>query len=466
MVTSGKCALVVDDSKSARVVLRKMLEKHSLDVELASSAEEAIDFLSRHSPDVIFMDHMMPGMDGFQAIKHIKDNPRTAMIPIVMYTSQDGEVYVGQARALGAVDVLAKDIRPTQLNNVLTRLNLAQEVREATAAPAKRQAAASRANQVRVNLSDAAVQRLARETSDLIRVPESPAMDSDKVHTLLEEQRLNLRQDITSASRGIQSQVGKKFEALDSRIEYFATLLEKDAFRRDSSLPIHLGWLVVVLVTLLLTWFIMSDRGDSLKLAGEPRTDASAVIAALEQENRQLKSDLASAGSGNQAAGIDSNWLDTLQWAVNLSSTYAYTDVPLNDGELLNLRAMVDRLERNGFRGQIQINVHVGNFCTIRNAFDRLEPAAGDVLLSACDQRVIPADEALAIGRTQSINFANYVGDLQPGGSSPISLNVVSHGNSRPRVDYPATDESEPALQWNNVAQQNNRIEYRFIAGN
>ena len=66
----------------------------------------------RHRPDVIFMDHMMPGMDGFQAVQAIKNNPRTATIPIMMYTSQEGELYVGQARALGAVGVLPKQVKP------------------------------------------------------------------------------------------------------------------------------------------------------------------------------------------------------------------------------------------------------------------------------------------------------------------------------------------------------------------
>ena len=46
--------------------------------------------------------------DGFQAVQAIKNNPQTATIPIMMYTSQQGEVYVGQARALGAVGVLPK----------------------------------------------------------------------------------------------------------------------------------------------------------------------------------------------------------------------------------------------------------------------------------------------------------------------------------------------------------------------
>ena len=85
-----------------------MLEKYDIDVDMAESAEQAIEYLKGNRPDAIFMDHLMPGMDGLQAVKAIKGNPQTAMIPIMMYTSQEGELYVGQARALGAMGVSAQ----------------------------------------------------------------------------------------------------------------------------------------------------------------------------------------------------------------------------------------------------------------------------------------------------------------------------------------------------------------------
>src|SRR6185503_17763357 len=125
----AKRALIVDDSKSARVFLSRILEKYEIDVDNAENAEAAIEYLGSHRPDVIFMDHMMPGMDGFQAVQAIKNNPRTATIPILMYTSQEGELYLGQARALGAVGVLPKQIKPTDVSKVLYQLNLAPDRR-------------------------------------------------------------------------------------------------------------------------------------------------------------------------------------------------------------------------------------------------------------------------------------------------------------------------------------------------
>src|ERR1700704_1733311 len=127
----GKRALIVDEYKSSRLFLARILENYEIDVDSAENAEAAIEYLGHHRPDVIFMDHMMPGMDGFQAVQAIKNNPRTATIPILMYTSQEGELYLGQARALGAVGVLPKQIKPTDVSKVLYQLHLLTDRRSA-----------------------------------------------------------------------------------------------------------------------------------------------------------------------------------------------------------------------------------------------------------------------------------------------------------------------------------------------
>jgi len=111
-----------------------MLEKYDIEVDMAESAEQAIEYLKSNRPDAIFMDHLMPGMDGLQAVQAIKGNPQTAMIPIMMYTSQEGELYVGQARALGAMGVLPKQVRPVDVSKVLYELHLLPDRRDMTEA--------------------------------------------------------------------------------------------------------------------------------------------------------------------------------------------------------------------------------------------------------------------------------------------------------------------------------------------
>src|SRR5580693_818972 len=125
---AARRALVVDDSRTAREFLTGILERYELAVDSVESAEQAIEYLIHRQPDVIFMDHQMPGMDGLQAVQVIKNNPRTATIPIMMYTSQAGELYLGQARALGAVGVLPKQIKQADVSKVLDQLHLLGEV--------------------------------------------------------------------------------------------------------------------------------------------------------------------------------------------------------------------------------------------------------------------------------------------------------------------------------------------------
>lgn len=118
-----KNALLVDDSKVARFALSKLLENREMEVNMAGSAEEALDFLTSNSrPDVIFMDHLMPGMNGVEAIKIIKSNPDTAGIPIIMCTSKKSESFVEEARNFGVYNILTKPPQTDGLNLILEQL--------------------------------------------------------------------------------------------------------------------------------------------------------------------------------------------------------------------------------------------------------------------------------------------------------------------------------------------------------
>ena len=145
-------ALIVDDSKTASYALRQMLERLHFQVDSTDSAEAALDYLKECKPQLIFMDHMMPGMDGFDAVKVIKADPVTAKIPIVMYTAKEGDVYVGQARAVGAADILTKPANDDQLQQVLQRLKQQQQFRSVISAPGLQGVTADAADDVIGNL--------------------------------------------------------------------------------------------------------------------------------------------------------------------------------------------------------------------------------------------------------------------------------------------------------------------------
>lgn len=120
-----RIALVVDDSRSARFALRKQLEHHAFKVDTAESARAAYHWLATQKPDLIFLDHVMPGEDGFEALRRIKADPRTAAIPVVICSSNEGNSFVAEARSQGAADVLQKPPSPEQLRRVLQQVEAA-----------------------------------------------------------------------------------------------------------------------------------------------------------------------------------------------------------------------------------------------------------------------------------------------------------------------------------------------------
>tara|TARA_R110001592_G_scaffold248308_1_gene510566 strand:+ start:28299 stop:29333 length:1035 start_codon:yes stop_codon:yes gene_type:complete len=117
-------ALVIDDSKSARIMLSRLVQKNGLEVSMVESGEDALLFLeSNPLPDVIFMDHMMPGMDGLETTKKITNNPLTSHIPILMYTSKEGDAYEAEVNSSGAYAILGKPAKPERLKELIDELN-------------------------------------------------------------------------------------------------------------------------------------------------------------------------------------------------------------------------------------------------------------------------------------------------------------------------------------------------------
>ncbi|MBK5963301.1 response regulator [Thiocystis minor] len=114
--------LLVDDSKSARYALRLQLQRHGVEVETADSAESAFEILKTLLPDAILMDHMMPGLNGFEALEVIREDPRTAAIPIVMCTSHEEPEFVATANKKGVFGILPKSAAAELLPGILDKL--------------------------------------------------------------------------------------------------------------------------------------------------------------------------------------------------------------------------------------------------------------------------------------------------------------------------------------------------------
>ena len=102
--------LIVDDSPTEQHVIATALEKHGFETVVASDGEEAISIANSQVPDLILMDIVMPGMDGFQATRQLAKNPSTAAIPIVMVTTKDQETDKFWGLRQCAVEYLMKPI--------------------------------------------------------------------------------------------------------------------------------------------------------------------------------------------------------------------------------------------------------------------------------------------------------------------------------------------------------------------
>ncbi len=128
-------ALVVDDSKVGRLTMQRKLEAMGLHVDLAESGPQALDWLSRQQPDLIFLDHMMPDMDGFEVTRRIKTDPALRDIPVILVSGNDEAGFREMARQAGALDAMAKPPATEALESLLAGLST-RAAEAATASPA------------------------------------------------------------------------------------------------------------------------------------------------------------------------------------------------------------------------------------------------------------------------------------------------------------------------------------------
>lgn len=107
--------LIVDDSPTEVHVMRAFLEKHGFRTESAADGHEGVEKARRLKPDVVLMDVVMPGMNGFQATRELARNRETSSIPVVMVTTKGEETDKIWGMRQGAVDYLVKPVTEAQL---------------------------------------------------------------------------------------------------------------------------------------------------------------------------------------------------------------------------------------------------------------------------------------------------------------------------------------------------------------
>jgi len=431
----AKRALIVDDSKSARLFLSRILVQHAIEVETAESAEEAIEYLGDHRPDVIFMDHQMGGMDGLSAVKLIKNNPITATIPIMMYTSQEGELYVGQARALGAVGVMPKQIKQADVSKVLYDLHLLPDRR------------ARDSTDIRPVTLDALAE------AAVVAERAAPAIQSI-TETALREQFDELRRALITSIETQSDRITADFHAALRETPLFATTAAT-----ETPPPVQTPWawvvatvaLVVAVASTSLWWHaarLQQITEAQLSVLQAYRNFMPPAAQPAREEAQTLEASAVTVAHDKPQSGPK---LIVMQ--------VPYGESPLEGARLDGVRQLFHRLIAQRFHGNVDIRTFVGRFCLVGNASDGYSLAPDELPYARCDSVSNPDAEA---AQREPLAFANLRGELRGGTKGTASAGVAAGDPGVTATPYPEVSAGLTAGEWNHAAAINNRVEIRL----
>ena len=461
-----KRALIVDDSKSARVVLSRVLEKLELAVDTTDSAESALHYLRENRPDVIFMDHMMSGMDGLQAVRAIKSDPSTASIPIMMYTSQDGEVYAGEARALGAAGVLPKLMGPSDISRVLDQLEILRDPRESRIVgfeqvqlpPVGADSAAHSAAG-----PDTAVAASPAATAPVEPVAAPAAVPGftlaqlrEAIAPLLREQGTDLRRFVVAA-----------LETFSSRVVTDVTgQVDAASLRAANAAVAAIPPPVVVPPPPAPPEPIVERPPQALRgiavaaalialgcgaMAWQQHGALAAVRSDSEAQRRELiavRQELAGARAAGAAAVTAGARL-----------LVPYGEVPLSGDRLAALGKLLADLEQRGSAASVTVVTAAGEYCLTGNPAEGYAPAPGEMPANRCDMIGNPFDEAMRPEQREPAAASAMAATALAHPQGAIEVKFVHASRQQSPSGYPVATEVS-AAQWNTAAGNHNFVEF------
>ncbi|MDX1569427.1 MAG: response regulator [Xanthomonadales bacterium] len=114
--------LVVDDSRTIVAVLSKMLQQNGYQVLQAGDGREAMEQVERHLPDLVFLDIVMPGMNGFEALRELRRLPETQGIPVIMMSGNEQATEAFYVQRIGADDFMKKPFSRAEVFSRIERM--------------------------------------------------------------------------------------------------------------------------------------------------------------------------------------------------------------------------------------------------------------------------------------------------------------------------------------------------------
>jgi CheY-like chemotaxis protein len=452
-------ALVVDDSKSARAFLTRILERYELSVDGVETAEQAIEYLTVQRPDVIFMDHLMPGMDGFQAVQAIKNNPRTATIPIMMYTSQEGELYLSQARALGAIGVLPKQIKHADVSQVLQQLHLLGETEP------EREGVTVQAHELPPEVVLPLDTAPPLDTTSERRGPNRP-----KAPPLPPDLRLVMEGMLAHHMLDVRRFISENLESNADRIVSDLRLLMQDqvpppAGFEPAARP--LDWKLWLAAAALVAAFLFGlqwskQRGGTEALSEQLARTQQQLSDAQQNLLTLQAADAAAAASVPQPETDSANEPVEVPHGSSLAETVPFGETPLAGARLERVQGLLTRLTAAGFHGVVQIRSIPGRFCTVTGPGGTPVLASEALLYSKCEQVGNPRDDNSSASQRESVAFANMVSTARENAGGKIDVQISVGNPEEVIASYPALSDTLTAGEWNRAAAANNRVEVHW----
>jgi CheY-like chemotaxis protein len=397
---------------------------------------------------VIFMDHLMPGMDGFQAIQAIKGNPDTATIPVVMYTSQEGELYVSQARALGAVGVLPKTVKHADVSRVLYQLRLLPERRDARVqVPVTHQEGA-----VAVQIEP--MRPTPGEFETAIRAAVAPLL---KEHT--SEMRRFVLASLEAFARRITTETKPAAPptapAPAAAPEPPPSEEQPPVFVHQKRWPLVAAVAAIALIPTVVLALLYTQQLETTQALQSDNSNLQTSVDAQQAQLTTLQQTVLSYRTSTSGAALERS-------AANVTTEIVpYGEAPLAGSRLERLREMLTQLRASNFRGKVKVATFVGEFCLTGNGIEGYSMAADDLPIKRCDFVGNPFEDSLPTAQRQSLAFANLVASLRQESGGALTVEVAHEGR-RPAVPYPNAEQLPrvTAGEWNRIAAQNNRVEF------
>jgi hypothetical protein len=369
----------------------------------------------------------------------------------MMYTSQEGELYLGQARALGAVGVLPKQIKPTDVSKVLFQLRLVPDRRSS--------------EQLSFTPLNVHVEGVPGEPG--AAVPSKPLTDSA------------LREHFAELRRALVAGLDTQTDRITGEVR--ALLLESLPSPETGAPPLRAApwaWLVacaalaMALVSTALWWRTvrvldgltvqltqLRERQDAQALAAEAQAGAAAVAQAGAAA-------VTPAGTAQSSTGQPSTPAPGTVILIPSDSKPLVIPVPygtdaLGGPRLEVIGKLLYRLARQKVAGVVDIRTVAGRFCLVGNALDGYSLAPDETLFSKCDVVGNPSDDALSSSQRTPLALANVIGDIRSSSHGALQVQVAAGDAGSVLVPYPPVVSELSAGEWNRAASGNNRVEIR-----